>query len=91
MLVFLGGASGKEPACQCRRCKRWGFDPWVGKMPWRRACQPTPVILPGNPKDRGNWWATVQGGLKESNTSLGWRPLVPAHFPSSILCLMLIL
>ena len=23
-----------------------GFDPWVRKMPWRRKCQPTPVILP---------------------------------------------
>ena len=26
-----------EPACQCRRHKRHGFDPWVGKIPWRRA------------------------------------------------------
>ena len=24
-----------------------GFDPWVGKIPWRRAWQPTPVLLPG--------------------------------------------
>ena len=31
--VFPGGASGKEPACQCRRCKRHGFHPWVGKIP----------------------------------------------------------
>ena len=30
---FPGGAGGKEPACQCRRCKKWGFDPWVGKIP----------------------------------------------------------
>ena len=36
--------SDKEPACQCRRC---GFDLWVGKIPWRRAWQPTPVFLPG--------------------------------------------
>ena len=43
----LGGASGKEPACQCWRCQRQGFDPWVGKTPWRRAWQPTPVFLPG--------------------------------------------
>ena len=28
-----GGASGKEPACQCRRHKRRAFDPWVGKIP----------------------------------------------------------
>ena len=44
---FLGGASGKEPACQCRRHKRCGFNPWVGKIPWKRAWQPTPVFLPG--------------------------------------------
>ena len=35
---------GKEPTCQCRRC---GFDPWVGKIPWKRKWQPTPVFLPG--------------------------------------------
>ena len=35
----------KELACQCRRCKRRGFDPWVRKIPWRRAWQPTPVFL----------------------------------------------
>ena len=44
---FPGGAHGKEPICQCRRCKRCGFDPWVGKIPWRRPWQPTPVLLPG--------------------------------------------
>ena len=30
-----------------RKRKRHGFDPWVGKIPWRRARQPTPVFLPG--------------------------------------------
>ena len=29
------------------QCKKLGFDPWVGKIPWRRARQPTPVFLPG--------------------------------------------
>ena len=28
-----GGTSGKESTCQCRRCKRPGFSPWVGKTP----------------------------------------------------------
>ena len=41
------GASGKESACQCKRGKRCGFDPWVGKIPWRRKLQPIPVYLPG--------------------------------------------
>ena len=43
---FPGGTIGKEPACQCGRHKRHGLDPWVGKIPWRRAWQPTPVFLP---------------------------------------------
>ena len=39
--------SSKESACQCRRCKRFGFDPWVGKIPWRRQWQDTSVFLLG--------------------------------------------
>ena len=42
---FPDGASSKEPACQCRRHKRCGFDPWVGKITWRRAWQQTPVVF----------------------------------------------
>ena len=52
-------ASGKEPTCQCRRQKRCRFDPWVGKIPWRRTLQPTPVFLPGESHGRGAWKATV--------------------------------
>ena len=39
--------SGKESTCQCKRLRRHGFDLWVGKIPWRRKWQPTPVFLPG--------------------------------------------
>ena len=42
---FPGGATGKESACHCRRRKRLGFNPWVGKILWRRKWQPTPVFL----------------------------------------------
>ena len=41
------GQSGKESACPCRSSRRCGFDPWVGKILWRRKWQPTPVFLPG--------------------------------------------
>ena len=41
---FPGGSDSKESACQCRRHR---FDPWIGKIPWRRKWQPTPVFLPG--------------------------------------------
>ena len=56
-MSFPGDASGKEPACQCRRCKRCGFDPWIRKIPRRRAWKLTPVFLPGEP--HGAWRATV--------------------------------
>ena len=36
--------SGKEFTCQCRNHR---FDPWVGKIPWRKKGQPTHVFLPG--------------------------------------------
>ena len=36
--------SGKESICHCRRCR---FDSWVGKIPWRRKWQASPVFLPG--------------------------------------------
>ena len=42
-----GWLRGKESACQCRRCTRPGSNPWVGKIPWRKKWQPTPVCLPG--------------------------------------------
>ena len=45
-LSFMGlpwWLSGKESSCQNKRCR---FDPWVGKIPWRRRWQPTPVFLP---------------------------------------------
>ena len=32
---------------QCRRHRRLGFNPWVGKIPWRRKWRPTPIFLPG--------------------------------------------
>ena len=68
-LGFPGGTSAKEPACQCRRHKRREFDPWVGKIPWRWAWQPTPYSCLENPMDRGPWQATVHG-VAESRTQL---------------------
>ena len=41
---FPGGASGKEPACQCGRCKRRGFDPWVWKIPEEGMATPSSIL-----------------------------------------------
>ena len=51
---FPGGAGGKEASCQCRRHKRCGFSPCVGKIPWRKKWQPTPVFLPGDSQGWGS-------------------------------------
>ena len=59
----------EDPACQCRRYKRCRFDPWVRKIPWSRAWQPTPVFLPGESHGQGAWWATVHSIAKELDTT----------------------
>ena len=65
---FPGSTSGKEPACQCRRHKRHGFDPLV-QISWKRAWQPTRVFLPGESpwtKEPGRLWSIMlqKVGLK---------------------------
>ena len=59
-------ASGKEPAWQRGRCKRHEFSPWVGKIPWRRKWQPTPVFLPGESHGQRGLVGYSPRGRKES-------------------------
>ena len=49
--------------------RRSGFDPWVWKIPWRRAWQPLQCSCLENPMDRGAWQATVHR-VTESQTQL---------------------
>ena len=71
---FPDGASGKEPACQCRRQKRWGFDPWAGTIPGEGNGNPPRYSCLEYPMDRGAWRPAVWGvgksqtGLKQLNT-----------------------
>ena len=46
--------SGKETTCHRRRYKRYRFNPWIGKMLWRREWQPTPVFLPGKSHEQSS-------------------------------------
>ena len=52
----------------CLQSGRPRFDPWVGKILWRRKQQPTPVFLSGKSMDGGAWQATVRG-VAESDTT----------------------
>ena len=53
---------GKESTCQCRED---GFNPCVGKIPWRRKGSPLQYSCLGDPMDRGAWWVTIHGVAKE--------------------------
>ena len=53
----------------CRRRNRCRFDPWVRRIPWRRAWQPTPVFLPGESHGQRSLAATVRG-VAQSRTGL---------------------
>ena len=55
----------------CLQCGRSGFHPWVGKIPWRRARQPTPVFLPGESHGQRNLVAAIHR-VAESQTWLQW-------------------
>ena len=66
---FPGGPSGKEPACQCRRHKRCGFDPWFRKIPWTRAWQSTSALLPGESHGRRSLAGYSPQGRTESDTT----------------------
>ena len=66
---FPGGASGKEPTCQRGRHKRCGLHPWVGKTPWRRAWQPTPLFLLGEPRGQRSLAGDSPWGLTEFDTT----------------------
>ena len=61
---FPGGSGVKNPR-QRKRCRRCGFDSWVGKIPWRRAWHPTPVFLPGESHGQRSLVGYSPQGCKE--------------------------
>jgi hypothetical protein len=86
---FPGDTVVKEPTCQGRRC---GFNPWVGKIHWRRKWQPIPGSCLGNPMGSQRiWhnWATEHSHMPlllndrirvYSQDKLFSFPLSPSHY-----------
>ena len=56
---FPGGATGKEPACQCRRYNRFGFNPRLERSLGGGHGNPLQYSFLENPMDRGPWQATA--------------------------------
>ena len=51
------------------QCRRPGFDPWIGKIPWRREWQPIPVPLPEKFLGQRSLEGYSPWGCKESDTA----------------------
>ena len=66
---------------QCRSCRRLRFEPWVRKIPWRRAWHPTPAFLPGESP-----WTEEPGGLQSAGSQRvrrGFCILLCANVPKA--------
>ena len=90
---FPHGASGKESAGQCRRCKSPEFDPWVRKIPWRKKWQPTPVFLLGKipwTEESGRLQSMVLQRVRHHFVAKPPPPLLLIYWPFSHLLMLLI-
>ena len=63
----MGFPGGSQVKSVCLQCGRPGFDPWIGKIPWRRKWQPTPVFLPGESHGQRSLVDYSPQGHKESD------------------------
>ena len=79
VLCYIGASqvvSGEKSTFQCRR---WGFDPWVRKIPWSRKCNSLQYSCLENAMDKGTWQTSVHGvavhGHDWVNKQLCYKPL----------------
>ena len=74
-----GGTSGKESICQCRRCKRCEFDPWIRKIPGERHGNPL-VFLPGESHGQRSLAGYSSWGRKEQDMTERLTPSLFIYF-----------
>ena len=70
LLGFPGGSEGRKKKKICLKCRRPEFDPWVGKIPWRSACNPLQYSCLENPHGQGSLagyssWDRTEPGMTE--------------------------
>ena len=76
MLGFPGDTRGKESACQCRRHRRCGFDPWVRKIPLEEELETRSSVLA---------WTEEPGGLQSVGLQRARHDLATEHACTSLL------
>ena len=85
-------SNGKRSTYQCRRHKRHGSNSWVGKIPWRRKQQPSPVVLPGRSHRQRSLAGYSPWGRKRVRHDWAARktttqPVIQARVLDLILCI----
>ena len=78
-MVYLGPPCWLRQERIFQKCRRHGFDSWVGKIPWRREQQPTLVFLPGESHGQRSLVGYIPWSRKESDTT---ERLILSHFLS---------
>ena len=69
VIFFSGPYLGSDGKSICLQCQRPGFNPWVGKILWRRKWQPTPLFLPGKSHGQGSLVGYSPRGCRELDTT----------------------
>ena len=72
---FPGGSAVKNPPARAEDV-RCGFDPWVGKIPWRRKWQPTLAFWPGESHGQRDLEGDSPWGHAGSDTTAGMHVLL---------------
>ena len=71
--IYFGQKGGSDGIASCLQCGRPGFDPWVGKIRWRRQWHPTPVLLPRKSHGQRSLVGYSPWHHKESDTMINLR------------------
>ena len=93
---FPGGSAGKESACNAGAKGEVGSIPGLGRFPWRKNWQPTPVFLPGESHGQRNLagyslWGRkrVRHNLMTKQQKTTWIPCIPGGLDVKYRCILL--
>ena len=77
-------SDGRNRINKNRSCRRPRFNLWVGKIPWRRKWQPTPVFLPGKSHGQRSLVGYMVHGVAKSQTGLSTQFRVGKISPEQV-------
>ena len=85
-MSWLWGFPGVQMVKHLPAIQEPGFEPWVGKIPWRREWQPIPIFLPGEFHGQRSLAGYSPGGRQESDTNKGLTHTIMTWHEGSTYC-----